>query len=123
VLDAARAAQQLPGVGAGGRVLLAGHSEGGHAPLWAAELAASYAPQLQVAGVAALAPGADLPELVRLAGARPAGLTSVPIYCSMILHLISYHIVSLSNPSFTRSAHHSCEMGEQSLDEPRFWSE
>ena len=76
----------------------------------------------QVAGVAGLAP---TPSYLSWCGwpARPAGLASVPIYCSMILHLISYHIVSLSNPSFTRSAHHSCEMGEQSLDEPRFWSE
>jgi pimeloyl-ACP methyl ester carboxylesterase len=57
-------------------VLLAGHSEGGHAALWAAELAAAYAPELQVGGAAALAPGADLPALVRLAGDRPAPLTS-----------------------------------------------
>jgi pimeloyl-ACP methyl ester carboxylesterase len=80
VLDAARAARQLPGAGAGGRVLLAGHSEGGHAALWAAELAHPYAPELQLGGVAALAPGADLPELVRLAGARPAGLASAAMY-------------------------------------------
>jgi alpha-beta hydrolase superfamily lysophospholipase len=76
VLDAARAARQLDGAGAGGRVVLAGHSEGGHAVLWAGELAASYAPELQVTGVVALAPGADLPALVRLAGARPATVTS-----------------------------------------------
>jgi alpha-beta hydrolase superfamily lysophospholipase len=76
VLDAARAARQLPGAGASGRVVLAGHSEGGHAVLWAAELAASYAPELQLTGAAALAPGADLPALVRLAGARPVTVTS-----------------------------------------------
>jgi acetyl esterase/lipase len=89
VLDAARAAQQLPG--AGGRVLLAGHSEGGHAALWAAELAHSYAPQLQVAGVAALAPGADLPELVRLAGTRPAGLASAAMYL-VVAWSDAYHL-------------------------------
>jgi alpha-beta hydrolase superfamily lysophospholipase len=76
VLDAARAARQLDGAAASARVVLAGHSEGGHAVLWAAELAASYAPELQVTGVAALAPAADLPALVRLAGARPATVTS-----------------------------------------------
>jgi alpha-beta hydrolase superfamily lysophospholipase len=76
VLDAARAARQLPGAGASGRVLLAGHSEGGHAALWAAELAATYAPELQVRGGVALAPGADLAALVRLAGDRPATVTS-----------------------------------------------
>jgi pimeloyl-ACP methyl ester carboxylesterase len=61
VLDAARAARQLDGAGAGGRVVLAGHSEGGHAVLWAAELATSYAPELQVTGVAALAPAPTCP--------------------------------------------------------------
>ena len=76
VLDAARAARQLPGAGASARVVLVGHSEGGHAVLWAAELAGSYAPELQVVGVAAIAPAADLTELVRLAGERPATLTS-----------------------------------------------
>ena len=76
VLDAARAARQLTDAGASGRVVLVGHSEGGHAVLWAAELAPSYAPQLQLVGVAAIAPAADLPELVRLAGNRPASVTS-----------------------------------------------
>ena len=80
VLEAARAAHQLPGAGADSPVLLAGHSEGGHAVLWAAELAAAYAPELQVVGAAALAPGADLPTLVRLAGDRPAGLASAAMY-------------------------------------------
>jgi alpha-beta hydrolase superfamily lysophospholipase len=91
VLDAARAAQQLPGAGAGGRVLLAGHSEGGHAALWAGELAAPYAPELQVVGAAALAPGADLPALVRLAGARPAGLASAAMYL-VVAWSNAYHL-------------------------------
>jgi pimeloyl-ACP methyl ester carboxylesterase len=91
VLDAARAAQQLTGAGASGRVLLAGHSEGGHAVLWAAELAPAYAPELQVAGAAALAPGADLPELVRLAGARPAGLASAAMYL-VVAWSDAYHL-------------------------------
>jgi dipeptidyl aminopeptidase/acylaminoacyl peptidase len=59
VLDVARAARRLD-TGASGRVGLHGHSEGGHAVLWAAELAGAYAPELQVLGVAASAPGADL---------------------------------------------------------------
>jgi hypothetical protein len=59
VLDAARAARGLD-AGASGRVVLDGHSEGGHAVLWAAEPAGAYAPELQVLGVAASAPGAEL---------------------------------------------------------------
>jgi len=80
VLDAARAARQLTGASAGSRVLLVRYSEGEHAAPWGAELAAAYAPELQVVSAAALAPGADLPTLVRLAGDRPAGLASAPMY-------------------------------------------
>jgi acetyl esterase/lipase len=76
VLDVARAARGLDAAGASGRVVLAGHSEGGHAVLWAAELARSYAPELQVLGVAATAPGAELATTLRLASFRPAAITS-----------------------------------------------
>jgi dipeptidyl aminopeptidase/acylaminoacyl peptidase len=41
VLDAVRAAAELPETGAGGVVALAGHSAGGHAVLWANERAAT----------------------------------------------------------------------------------
>jgi alpha-beta hydrolase superfamily lysophospholipase len=76
VLDVARAARGLDGAGAGGRVVLAGHSEGGHAVLWAAELAPAYAPELQVLGVAASAPGAELAATLKLATDRPTTVTS-----------------------------------------------
>jgi hypothetical protein len=34
------------------------------------------------------------------------------------------HVIGQPVESFFHSlGHHSCEMGEQSLDEPRFWSE
>jgi alpha-beta hydrolase superfamily lysophospholipase len=76
VLDMARAARGLDAARASGRVVLAGHSEGGHAVLWAAELARSYAPELQVLGVAATAPGAELATTLKLARFRPAAITS-----------------------------------------------
>jgi alpha-beta hydrolase superfamily lysophospholipase len=76
VLDAARAARGLDAAGASGRVVLAGHSEGGHAVLWAAELARSYAPELQVRGVATSAPGAELATILKLTEFRPAAITS-----------------------------------------------
>jgi acetyl esterase/lipase len=78
VLDAARAARHLD-AGAGGRVVLHGHSEGGHAVLWAAELARSYAPELQVLGVAATAPGAELATTLKLSRFRPTAVTSGPM--------------------------------------------
>jgi len=76
VLDVARAARGLDGAGASGRVVLDGHSEGGHAVLWAAELAAAYAPELQVLGVAASAPGAELAATLKMATDRPTTVTS-----------------------------------------------
>ena len=39
VLDAAKAAAQLPGADAGDQLAIWGHSQGGHAALWAAQLA------------------------------------------------------------------------------------
>lgn len=52
LLDIARAASRVPGSGLSGQapVGLWGYSEGGAASLWAAQLAAGYAPGLKVAG-------------------------------------------------------------------------
>jgi pimeloyl-ACP methyl ester carboxylesterase len=60
VLDAARAAQRFAAAQAGGQVVVAGHSQGGHAALFAGELAKRYAPELDVRGVVAIAPVADV---------------------------------------------------------------
>jgi pimeloyl-ACP methyl ester carboxylesterase len=65
VLDAARAARLLDGSGAGNQVALLGHSQGGRAVLWAAELAQSYARELDVIGVVAAAPAGDLAAISR----------------------------------------------------------
>ncbi|WP_340685438.1 lipase family protein [Amycolatopsis coloradensis] len=61
VLDVIRAAQRLPGTGlsAKGPVGIAGYSEGGSAAAAAAELAATYAPELDIKGVYSGAPPAD----------------------------------------------------------------
>jgi dienelactone hydrolase len=58
VLDAIRAATQVPGLKTGSAVLW-GYSQGGHAALWAGQLANQYAPELKIAGVAVQAPLAD----------------------------------------------------------------
>jgi pimeloyl-ACP methyl ester carboxylesterase len=62
VLDSVRAARQLPeaGVPADGPVALAGYSQGGGASAAAAELAPTYAPELQLMGAVAGAVPADL---------------------------------------------------------------
>jgi alpha-beta hydrolase superfamily lysophospholipase len=64
VLNSVRAAQKLDGADAGRRFATWGHSEGGHASLWAGLTSARYAPELELVGVAAAAPAAELVELM-----------------------------------------------------------
>jgi acetyl esterase/lipase len=60
VLDAVRAARAVPHASASSRFALWGESQGGHATLWSAQLAAEYAPELELVGAAADAPPVDL---------------------------------------------------------------
>lgn len=59
VLDSVRAAREVPGVQLAEQTVVWGHSQGGHAALWAGQLASSYAPDAGVVGTAALSPAAD----------------------------------------------------------------
>jgi pimeloyl-ACP methyl ester carboxylesterase len=61
VLDAAEAATQLPGATVGDRYAIIGYSQGGHAALWANELAETWGPDLDLVGVVAGAPVTELP--------------------------------------------------------------
>jgi len=60
VLDAARAAADLPAAHASRTVIIYGHSQGGQAALFAGEIAPTYAPQLHVIGDVAAAPATNL---------------------------------------------------------------
>lgn len=64
VLDAVRAARQLAGLTLADQTVVWGHSQGGHAALWAGILAPRYAPDANVIGVAALAPASNLVGLI-----------------------------------------------------------
>jgi uncharacterized membrane protein HdeD (DUF308 family)/pimeloyl-ACP methyl ester carboxylesterase len=63
-LDAVRAAHQLEGLSLSAQTVIWGHSQGGQAALWTGILAPSYAPDLDIVGVAAAAPAANTPGLV-----------------------------------------------------------
>jgi alpha-beta hydrolase superfamily lysophospholipase len=63
VLDSVRAARKLPGAHASADFAVWGHSQGGHAALFAGQLARRYAPELRLAGIAAAAPATELGEL------------------------------------------------------------
>ncbi len=73
VLDAARVAAAMPGTGAGSTVVLLGGSQGGHAVLWAADLAATAAPDLDVVGAVAFAPAGDLEAIAAFDRSAAAG--------------------------------------------------
>lgn len=64
VLDASRAARELAEADLGDQSVVWGHSQGGGAALWTGALAQFYAPDVPIAGVAALAPAANLTDLV-----------------------------------------------------------
>jgi acetyl esterase/lipase len=63
VLDSVRAARDMPNSGATNRFAVWGHSQGGHAALYTGEVAARYAPDLKLVGVATAAPATYLVEL------------------------------------------------------------
>lgn len=58
-LDAVRAAASADGLELSSETVVWGHSQGGHAALWTGAVGPRYAPELDLLGVAALAPAAD----------------------------------------------------------------
>ena len=64
VIDSVRAARGLPGAGGGDRFAVWGHSQGGQASLYTGLIARSYAPELNLVGVAAAAPATSLVTLM-----------------------------------------------------------
>lgn len=71
VLDAARAARQVPGLSFADETVIWGHSQGGHAALWAGQLAATYAPELDIRGTAALSPASNPEALAEVVLSHP----------------------------------------------------
>ena len=73
VLDAIRALRQLEAAQASEDTVVWGHSQGGHAALWTGIVAPSYAPEIQLLGIAAIAPASDLRPLLDAVHATPVG--------------------------------------------------
>ncbi len=65
VIDAVRAARNLPESGAGARWMAIGVSQGGHGAISANELGEQHAPELDLLGTVALAPARDVRACVR----------------------------------------------------------
>jgi alpha-beta hydrolase superfamily lysophospholipase len=64
VIDSVRVARDMPGAGGGKNFIVWGHSQGGQASLFTGIIAKSYAPELNLLGVAAAAPATDLATLM-----------------------------------------------------------
>ncbi len=67
VLDIVRAARQVDST-LGKKVIIGGHSQGGHAALWAAALAPKWTPELDVLGTVADAPASHVEQQASLIG-------------------------------------------------------
>jgi len=82
VLDSVRAARQVPEAQASAEYVVWGHSQGGHAALWAGQLARSYAPDIHLHGVAAAAPATELVRLFDADETEDAGriLTAMALW-------------------------------------------
>jgi pimeloyl-ACP methyl ester carboxylesterase len=78
VLDIVRAARSAVGH-LSNKVIIGGHSQGGHAALWAAALARTWTPELKVAGTVAFAPASHLGEQASLITSvkTPSALTAL----------------------------------------------
>ena len=82
VLDIVRAARQLdPHLS--DRVVISGHSQGGHAALWAASLVSSYTPEIKLRGVLAFAPASHIATEATLL--KSVSTTSLTGLAAMIL--------------------------------------
>ena len=79
VLDAIRAAGEIPGAAAGKRYAVWGESQGGHAALWTAQRSRHYAPELDLVGAAAAAPATYLIDNLRQ-GSDPSARTFLTAY-------------------------------------------
>ncbi len=106
VLDAARAASQLPGADAGDRMAIAGYSQGGHGALFAGELAADWTPELELVGTFAGAPATELPVIIGAGRSLP-----IPGFLYMIVAGFNAAYPDQADPALLLT-----EAGVESLD-------
>jgi len=65
-LDSVRAARQISELRLDQRVVVWGYSQGGHAALWTGIVGPRYAPDLEILGVAAIAPAANIQNILAM---------------------------------------------------------
>jgi pimeloyl-ACP methyl ester carboxylesterase len=65
-LDSVRAARQIAELTLDKRMVVWGYSQGGHAALWTGIIGPRYAPDLEILGVAAIAPAANIKNILAI---------------------------------------------------------
>lgn len=97
-LDGIRALQQIDDARASNEVWVWGHSQGGHASLWAGQIADDYAPDIDILGVAALSAAADPLALAeRITGAETSALGEIITSLVLIPYADEYADVDLAS--------------------------
>lgn len=98
VLDIVRASHDLLPNNASSDVFLWGHSQGGHAGLFAEQIAASYASELTIKGVATAAPATKLGELLTADEGDVSGVTIGSYAMSAYSKAYSVDLTSILTP-------------------------
>jgi dienelactone hydrolase len=99
VLDAARAARAFAPKKLSKRIIVAGHSQGGHAALFAAALAPSWTPELRVRGTVAFAPASHLSEQFKATLSVSAAIPGLDAIVGLGLRAIDLVNPGLNVPS------------------------
>ena len=68
-LDSVRAARQMSELTLDKRMVVWGYSQGGHAALWTGIVGPRYAPDLEILGIVAIAPAANIKNILAMNGA------------------------------------------------------
>lgn len=118
-LDGVRAAQDLDGLYLSDIMVAWGHSQGGHAALWEGQIAEEYAPDLDLRGVAALAPAADPLALAEeLTTSDASGLLSIMVSWVLVPYSETYPDVNVDNYAAPAGQSLVREMTQRCLSEP-----
>jgi acetyl esterase/lipase len=111
VLDSVRAARAFEKAAAGDSFAAWGHSQGGHAALFAGQLAKSYAGELKLVGIATAAPASELGKLFEADEKTTAGhgLTALTLVAWSRLYDISLDgVVAAGKTSYVEKIGAEC---------------
>jgi len=102
------------------RTVVWGHSQGGHAALWTSQIAAEYAPGLDVRGTAAISPAGDPVELAQILTSETSGNALLTVMMSWVLVPYSETYADIDLDRYVTAAARPIirEMTQRCLTEP-----